>query len=66
MAVCESIQRNLDRCNCTYDPCERKGNCCECLHYHLRQNQLPACAFPNNVEKTWDRSFARFVACRGE
>jgi hypothetical protein len=23
--------------------------------------ELPACAFPSNVEKTYDRSFTRFV-----
>jgi len=24
-------------------------------------NELPACAFPADVERTYDRSFARFV-----
>ncbi|MDX9702663.1 MAG: DUF6485 family protein [Candidatus Auribacterota bacterium] len=52
---------NMDFCNCTYDPCPRKGICCECLQYHLRQKQLPACCFPDNVEKTWDRSFRKFI-----
>jgi len=35
-------ERNLKFCNCTYDPCPRKGICCDCLQYHLRQKQLPA------------------------
>ncbi len=55
---------NLDRCNCTYSPCPRKGICCDCLDYHLRMRQLPACAFPADAEKTYDRShehFARLV-----
>jgi len=52
---------NLKQCNCSYDPCPRKGICCECLSYHLKKRQLPACAFPNDVERTYDRSFERFA-----
>jgi hypothetical protein len=61
---CGNVSKNMAKCNCSYSGCSRKGNCCECLHYHLSNNQLPACAFPNDVEKTYDRSFARFVACQ--
>jgi len=49
------------RCNCSYEPCSRKGICCDCLRYHLNQRQLPACCFPDDVEATWDRSFERFA-----
>lgn len=59
--TCPSLERNMNRCNCSYPGCPRKGTCCECLHYHLAMNQLPACAFPDDVEKTWDRSFKRFA-----
>ena len=52
---------NKSRCNCTYEPCSRKGKCCECLQYHLKDNELPACVFPPEVEKTYDRSMARFA-----
>jgi len=55
--------RNMSWCNCSYQGCSRKGKCCECLHYHLSANQLPACAFPDEVEKTYDRSIARFIKC---
>lgn len=48
-------------CNCTYEPCSRKGKCCDCIAYHLRFDELPACVFPHQVERTFDRSFARFV-----
>ena len=51
---------NLKRCNCTYSPCPRKGTCCDCLHYHLQLRQLPACAFPDDAERTYDRSFEHF------
>jgi hypothetical protein len=55
------IEANKARCNCTYEPCSRKGKCCECITYHLRRDELPACVFPPEVERTYDRSFARFV-----
>lgn len=61
---CPSLQANLAGCNCTYQPCPRKGRCCECLRYHLRAGELPACAFPPQVERTYDRSFARFIQDR--
>ncbi len=54
-------ERNMSFCNCTYDPCPRKGICCDCLQYHLKSKQLPACCFPEAVEKTYDRSFAAFA-----
>ena len=54
-------QTNLKRCNCTYEPCERKGICCECLRYHLKMRQLPACCFPPSEEKTYNRSFEKFA-----
>ena len=38
--------KTLNRCNCTYEPCSRKGICCDCLQYHLRSRELPACVFP--------------------
>ncbi|MFH0953965.1 MAG: DUF6485 family protein [Verrucomicrobiota bacterium] len=53
-------QANLKRCNCSYPGCSRKGICCECLRYHLAMRELPACFFPEDVERTYDRSFERF------
>jgi len=52
---------NLKKCSCTYPNCPRKGMCCECLSYHLKNRELPACFFPKDVEKTYDRSFERFA-----
>ena len=59
--ACTNVDKNMDFCNCSYSGCSRKGNCCECLRYHLGMQQLPACAFPDDVEKTYDRSFKRFA-----
>jgi hypothetical protein len=56
-----SVQENLVRCNCSYEPCPRKGLCCECLAYHWSSRELPACLFPDAVERTYDRSLARFL-----
>lgn len=55
------VQKNKSRCACTYDPCPRKGICCECLDYHFRNGQLPGCLFPKDVEKTYDRSIEKFI-----
>ncbi|HDR16658.1 MAG TPA: cytosolic protein [Desulfobacteraceae bacterium] len=52
---------NLQACNCTYNPCEKKGYCCRCISYHLRMRQLPACCFPSEAEATYDRSFEHFA-----
>jgi len=56
-----NIEVNQARCNCTYEPCPRKGKCCDCIAYHLKADELPACVFPDDVERNYDRSFARFV-----
>ena len=58
---CPNLKQNLEKCNCTYPGCDKKGKCCECIQYHLAMNQLPACCFPDDVEKTFDRSFEAFV-----
>ena len=61
MPSCANLSKNPSSCNCSYEPCSRKGNCCECLRYHLPNRELPACAFPDAVERTYDRSFGRFA-----
>jgi len=60
MSECK-IEQNKTKCNCSYEPCPRKGLCCECLHYHLKNRQLPACCFPDDIEKTYDRSIENFI-----
>lgn len=40
---CPNKEKNLNRCSCTYEPCARKGICCECIAYHRAQGQRPAC-----------------------
>jgi len=55
------LEENLKHCNCSYEPCDRKGLCCQCIRYHLRLNELPACCFPDAAEKNWDRSIKHFI-----
>ena len=55
-------QENKQRCTCTYEPCSRKGICCDCIEYHWKMGELPGCLFPPEVERTYDRSLARFIA----
>ncbi len=58
---CPQKEKNMDMCNCTYEPCPRKGKCCECIAYHRRSRELPACFFSEGMERTYDRSYAAFV-----
>ena len=55
------VKQNKLRCNCTYEPCAKKGICCECIQFHWANGELPACLFPDDVEKTYDRSIERFI-----
>lgn len=59
-------EENLNSCNCTYDPCSRKGTCCDCVSYHLKLRELPACVFPDDAERTFDRSFEYFARLVGQ
>ena len=56
-----TVEQNRAECNCSYEPCSRKGICCECIRYHSRSGELPACLFPDDVEKTYDRSIEKFI-----
>ncbi|MBU0536338.1 MAG: cytosolic protein [Nanoarchaeota archaeon] len=58
-------EKNKKRCSCTYSGCSRKGLCCECLAYHLKNDELPACCFSKEAEKTYDRSFRKFCENQG-
>jgi len=59
---CLNKKKNLKNCNCTYSGCSKKGFCCECLHYHLSNNEVPACFFPPEYEKTYNRSIEYFIS----
>lgn len=57
---CPNLKQNLAVCSCTYEPCSRKGKCCECIAYHKRSGELPGCLFTEEAEATYDRSARKF------
>ena len=61
MKQCVNQEEHKKQCPCTYEPCSKKGICCECIKYHWRLGELPACLFSPEVERTYDRSIARFI-----
>ncbi len=60
------IEKNKKKCTCTYEPCSRKGLCCECITYHKKSDELPGCFFSPDAEKTYDRSIDFFIRSRGQ
>jgi len=60
---CPRKEKNLSECSCHYDfeDCQRKGVCCECISYHRKLRQLPACYFNTKEELQGDRSIENFV-----
>ena len=52
---------NIKSCSCTYEPCPRKGVCCDCVAYHRASGELPGCYFTPEAERTYDRSIANFL-----
>jgi hypothetical protein len=56
-----NVAANAAGCNCTYEPCARKGRCCECVAYHRAAGELPACFFDARAERTYDRGVAHFL-----
>lgn len=61
MKDCLNKKNNLENCNCSYEPCSRKGVCCECILYHRTKKQIPACFFPKEAEAVYDRSINNFI-----
>ena len=47
---------NMKNCACTYEPCSRKGVCCDCIIYHKSLDELPGCFFSKEAERSYDRT----------
>ncbi len=60
MADCLNKEKNLEICTCTYEPCSRKGICCECVAFHRKMGEIPGCLFSKEGEATYDRSIKMF------
>ena len=59
-----TVEKNSAACACTYESCEKRGKCCECVAYHRERNQIPGCFFTKAGEATYDRSIASFIKDR--
>lgn len=60
---CPRAKINASHCTCTYS-CDKHALCCECLHYHRQRDELPACYFTKEEERTYNRSIAFYVQRR--
>ena len=60
-AKCPNVNENLKHCTCTYEPCSRKGICCECIVYHRKIGEIPGCLFTAKAERTYDRTKEMFI-----
>ncbi|MBI5190233.1 MAG: hypothetical protein HZA22_06125 [Nitrospirae bacterium] len=56
-----TLDKNKKSCTCTYEPCPRKGICCECVAYHRKSGEIPGCFFPPEGERSYDRSIENFI-----
>jgi hypothetical protein len=56
-----SCENNPRDCACTY-PCPRRGKCCECVAYHQKNRELPACYFSKEAEATYNRSIEFYLS----
>jgi hypothetical protein len=56
-------KNSIDVCPCTA-ACSKKGNCCDCVAYHVPYGQFPACFFSKEGEKTYDRSLEKLIEDR--
>jgi len=52
---------NLKDCGCTYTACSKRGICCLCIRSHRRKGEVPACLFPPEAERTYNRSVEFFL-----
>jgi len=59
-------EKNTGDCTCTYEPCSRKGACCDCIAYHRKSGELPGCLFPPEAERTYNRGAAFYVKVMGK
>ena len=40
---CQNLDENKQNCPCVETDCERHGVCCECIKYHKKCKDYPAC-----------------------
>lgn len=58
-------EKIAESCPCTWMSCSKRGRCCDCIAYHRSRNELPACYFSPEAERSYDRSFKNFAKDKG-
>ena len=56
---------NTISCSCSFQ-CSRHSKCCECVEYHAKKGEFPACFFSVSGERTGDRSFESLIKDRNK
>lgn len=54
------VGENRKTCTCSYG-CSTSGICCECVKHHREHGEIPGCFFPEEGERTYDRSIKNFI-----
>lgn len=52
-------------CICSFS-CSRHAKCCECVAYHIKNDEFPACFFSTTTEKTGNRTLAALLKDRNK
>lgn len=65
MADCPNLKKNLENCSCSYNACNNRGMCCECVAQHRAAGEIPGCFFSPAGERSYNRSMANFIRDRG-
>jgi hypothetical protein len=55
-----TFEQNKATCTWAYE-CGKKEKCCEYVSYQRKMKQIPGCFFSKDGERSYDRSFKRFV-----
>lgn len=56
-----AAKKSKTHCTCSCSGCEKDGNCCTCVSFHLTRQEIPGCFFTPSGEKSLDRSLANFL-----
>jgi hypothetical protein len=59
-----SSEQSLKQCTCSFTSCDKRGNCCKCVAYHLDRGEIPGCFFTEAGERSYDRSLANLARDR--
>jgi len=62
---CPNQKLNAERCPCEID-CARRGICCECIEFHRKLGEVPACIAGGNAPAEAPKKASEAVPPRGD